>query len=405
VTVSLGWIQLVTLAGAVQGFLLAGVLAAHRSNRTANRLLAVLMATFSVYLLQDVYYSAGLIRTYPHFFGISYPLPWVFGPLVYLYAVTASDRTRRFQRRDLLHFLLPGIVILLALPIYMMGGPDKIALFDRLAMGDVPAVIRIEDPTKYISGAGYSIATLAHLRRHRRRIEDTYSSIERVNLRWLIWLSAAAAAVWLLAILKDMTDTLSLLGDVKKDSVALAIALLVYAIGYMGLRQPEIFRYDSPSPSSSPAPVSASIEQSAPRVEQRVEPPFERVERVERYERSGLSNAEAQALKAALLAMMTRDQPYRDPDLTLPELAGRLDTTPHKLSEVLNSELSQTFYDFVNSYRVEEVRDRLAKSDSRNLSILTLAMDAGFASKSTFNQVFKKQTGQTPSTYRKALAS
>jgi AraC-like DNA-binding protein len=100
---------------------------------------------------------------------------------------------------------------------------------------------------------------------------------------------------------------------------------------------------------------------------------------------------------------MTKQQPYRDPDLTLSRLADQLDTTPHKLSEVLNAELSQTFYDFVNGYRVEEVRRRLADTESTQLNVLTLAMDAGFSSKSTFNQVFKKLTGQTPSTYRKAL--
>ena len=99
--------------------------------------------------------------------------------------------------------------------------------------------------------------------------------------------------------------------------------------------------------------------------------------------------------------MMERERPYRDPDLTLADLVDRLDTTPHKLSEVLNSELGQTFYDFVNSYRVEEVRRRLAEARSKSLTVLTVAMDAGFASKSTFNQVFKRLTGHTPSAYRK----
>ena len=100
---------------------------------------------------------------------------------------------------------------------------------------------------------------------------------------------------------------------------------------------------------------------------------------------------------------MARERPYRDPDLTLPALAERLNTTPHKLSEVLNRELAQTFHDFVNGYRVDEVRARLADPNTKHLNILALGLDAGFASKSTFNQVFKKVTGQTPSTYRKAL--
>jgi len=71
--------------------------------------------------------------------------------------------------------------------------------------------------------------------------------------------------------------------------------------------------------------------------------------------------------------------------------------------DVLNRELSQTFYEFVNAYRVDEVRARLADPAAKHLNILALGLEAGFASKSTFNQAFKKLTGQTPSTYRKAL--
>jgi AraC-like DNA-binding protein len=160
---------------------------------------------------------------------------------------------------------------------------------------------------------------------------------------------------------------------------------MVYAIGYMGLRQPEIFRFERSR--TGPATIAEPAEK--PDV---------------RYARSGLSGGEASELKTSLLTLMTAERPYRDPDLTLPLLAERLSTTPHKLSEVLNAELSQTFYDFVNRYRVEDVQRRLGDPESKHLKMLALAMDAGFASKSTFNEVFKKQTGQTPSTYRKALA-
>src|SRR6476620_3760305 len=97
--VTLDWIQIASAVGALQGLLLTGMLVAQRSNRTANRLLAALMASFTIYLASDVYYAAGLIRTWPHFFGFSFFGPWVFGPLVYLYSVAASDRAWRFTRR------------------------------------------------------------------------------------------------------------------------------------------------------------------------------------------------------------------------------------------------------------------------------------------------------------------
>jgi AraC-like DNA-binding protein len=367
-------------------------------------LLAILVALFTVYLIAEVYYSTGLIRTYPHFFGISYPIPWVIGPLTYLYALAASDRSWRFKTRDWLHFVPPLIVVTAGANNYLMSGADKIALYDRLQIGDAPTVIRVLDPTKFVSGFGYSVATIAYLRRHRRRIENSYSNTERVNLRWLLWLSGAALSIWVVAVSGVATGLApEALQKRSDDLVSLGIALLVYAIGYTGLRQPEIFRYDSEptrtsGESSPPADApTAQLRESAQRVE-----PIDAT--VSRYERSGLGEAEAGALKAALLSLMMKEHPYRDPDLTLPNLAERLDTTPHKLSEVLNTEIGQTFYDFINRYRVDDVRRRLAESKSKDLNVLTVAMDAGFASKSTFNQVFKKQTGQTPSTYRKAIA-
>jgi AraC-like DNA-binding protein/riboflavin transporter FmnP len=386
VHLSFDWIQLAAAVGAVQGFVLAAVLVAHHGKRTANRLLATLMAAFAIYLAATVYYAAGLVRAYPQFYGITYPLPWAFGPLVYLYAATASDDNRRLRARDALHFAPVILVVIAALPIYVSSGADKIALHERMQAGHTPALFAVLNPFKYVSGLSYSIATVLYLRRHARNIENSYSNTANVNLSWLRWLSAAAAAIWLLA----AAMWIARLGPnsiwrYSENVISLAIALLVYAIGYMGLRQPEIYSYDS---AKSPSPNSAT--QSPER---------------EPYERSGLGVAEAAKLKAQLLSLMTRERPYRNPELTLAQLAEQLDTTPHKLSEVLNRELAQTFYDFVNGYRVNEIRQRLVESKSAHLSVLTLAMDAGFASKSTFNQVFKKLTGQTPSSYRNTVGA
>jgi AraC-like DNA-binding protein len=100
---------------------------------------------------------------------------------------------------------------------------------------------------------------------------------------------------------------------------------------------------------------------------------------------------------------MDAEQPWKDSELTLPQLAERIGSTPHKLSEVLNAQIGQTFYDFVNGYRVREVQRRIKEGEARRLKILALALDAGFASKSTFNQVFKKHTNLTPSDFRQTV--
>lgn len=382
-SLTLDWLHVIALLGAIQGVFLAGVLATKRSNRTANRLLAAAMLAFSIYLASAVYHAVGFERVFPHFFGAAYPLPFLFGPLIYLYAVTAADRTRRLTRRDALH-LIPFLATVVAgLPIYLMSGAGKIAFYHQLQSGERPLLLAVADPLKLLSGVTYAAITIVFLRRHRDRVKDSYSSVERVNLMWLLWLGAAAAAIWMLAVAFQVLDSVGIMRIERGDDViSLAIAVLVYGIGYMGLRQPEVFRYEQ-AEDRAPEPETAAA----------------------RYERSGLTDREAGRLKEALTAVMDGEHPWQDSGLTLAELAARLATTPHKLSEVLNSQLGQTFYDFVNGYRVREVQRRIAAGDARRVTILALAQDAGFASKSTFNLVFKKHTGQTPSDFRQTAGT
>lgn len=398
-SLTLDWLHIIALLGAIQGVFLAGVLATKQRNRTANRILAVTMLSFSISLASNVYHAAGLEEKYPHFFGAGYPQLFLYGPLIYMYAVTAADRTRRLTSRDVLH-LVPFIVFMMAaLPIYMMSGAEKIAFYQALLRGEAPTLIAIADPLRLVSGVGYAAATLLFLRGHRERVRDSYSSTERVNLTWLIWLCAAAASIWVLAVAFQVLQSSGVARIARSDDyIALAIAAFVYAIGYRGLKQPEIFRYDTAEyPVQSVQAAQAPVSQT-PMMEAEEEA-------AARYERSGLTERQAQRLKEALLQLMDRERPWQDSDLTLPDLASRLNTTPHKLSEVLNSQLNQTFYDFVNGYRVREVQRRIAAGEAQRVKMLTLAMDAGFASKSTFNLVFKKFTSQTPSDYRQAAGA
>ncbi|HEX6941697.1 MAG TPA: helix-turn-helix domain-containing protein [Gemmatimonadaceae bacterium] len=393
-SLTLDWIQLTQVVGALQGFLLTCVLLTRRKNRTAHRLLAALMAAFTIYLATGPYYSAGVVRSFPHFFGFGYQMPWVFGPLVYLYAVAASDRSWRFRKETLLHFVPVTINVLATLPYYLMSGAEKVAMLDRWLAGEVPRQLALLDPFKYVLGLSYSIATIVFLRRHRRLVENSYSNTERVNLRWLLFLTMSAFGIWLLATTLKVAEVQT---GVRDEHISLAMAALVYAIGYMGLRQPEVFRYET---AEYPIPTLTNAVPPSP-----PSPPDESKAVESRYERSGLGDAEAQLLKTTLLAVMDAKRPWRDSELTLADLATLLDTTPHKLSEVLNSEIGQTFYDFVNGYRVREVQRRIKAGEARALKMLALAMDAGFASKSTFNEAFKKHTSQTPSGFRQAVGA
>lgn len=386
---TLNWWQIVSLLGAAQGVIVAMALATKRPRRTPNLLLAGALVCFSLHLASVAYYSAGWVVLWPHWFGVTNSVPLLFGPLVYLYAATASDRLRRLGRTDLLHAFPFTAAMVAGIPIYRLSAEAKIALYVAIQRGEVPWVALVTDQLKLVSGIGYAVATLLLLRRHRRVIAENYSSLERVNLAWLQWLALAGAAIWLLAVGLTLVEWIGPRSPLQGDRlIGLSMTVMIYGIGYMGMRQPEIFRFAT-AEHAIPAPVPAT------EVAARLLP-------TPRYERSGLAPREADELKERLVALMEREHPYRQPELTLGELAERLETTPHRLSEVLNGQLTVSFYDFINGYRVREVQQRLVGPDGARYTYLALALEAGFASKSTFNAAFKKLTGLTPSEYRRA---
>ena len=393
---TLGPWHLIALLGALQGVVLAVMLARQPTSRRAHRILAVAVLAFSLHLASYVYYTTTLVERYPVFFGLAHPLPFLFGPLLYLYARSASDRSRRLAAQDLWHLAPFAVALLTALPTYLASAAVKLALFHRIVAGEGPWYVEATDTLKLVSGIGYSLATLGLLRRHAREMADNYSALERVNLAWLRRLTGWATGIWVLAIGFDLAGRAGLAIPSAGDQiVAIAITFLIYGVGYLGLRQPEIFRFtpaEHPIPTHAPIPHAAAVAVAGAELPE--DPPSPR------YERSGLTPREAELLTTRLRALMDQARPWRNPDLTLADLATQLSTSPHKLSEVLNSQLAVSFYDFVNGYRIREVQARLAGPDGASQKLLAIALDAGFASKSTFNAAFKKLTGQTPSEFR-----
>ncbi len=122
---------------------------------------------------------------------------------------------------------------------------------------------------------------------------------------------------------------------------------------------------------------------------------------VKKYSNSGLHKDDMQKIILALKNKLQSDKCYLNPELTIDELAANLDCSRHHLSQAMNDVLGQSFYDCINHYRVEEAKILLSDPERASYKIASLAFDAGFNSISTFNDVFKKSTGLTPSQFRK----
>ncbi len=121
----------------------------------------------------------------------------------------------------------------------------------------------------------------------------------------------------------------------------------------------------------------------------------------EKYKTSTIDNQLSVAYANQLINFMEKEKPFLDESLSVKILAEKINISPHHLSQVINSEFNQNFYTFVNTYRANEVKKELEKPENRNESILIIAYNCGFKSKSSFNIIFKKINGKTPTEYRK----
>lgn len=122
------------------------------------------------------------------------------------------------------------------------------------------------------------------------------------------------------------------------------------------------------------------------------------------YSKSGLNQNKIEDLANRLSQHMEQQKPYLNEDLNLNKLAEQCSMQPAQLSQIINQQYQMNFYDFVNQYRVEETKKKLCSSDFDHLSVLGIAFDCGFKSKSSFNRYFKKYAGVSPSEFKKKQA-
>jgi AraC-like DNA-binding protein len=118
------------------------------------------------------------------------------------------------------------------------------------------------------------------------------------------------------------------------------------------------------------------------------------------YKKSGLSESKVNEFIEKIIEHMKKDRPFLDPKLSLSQLSENLKISSHNLSETINTKLNQNFYDFINSYRVEEVKRLIQEDKNSAYSILAHGFEAGFMSKSAYYSAFKKFTGITPAKFR-----
>ena len=285
-------------------------------------------------------------------------LGFLVGPLFYFYVRSLLEPNFSLKKNDWRH-LLPFLLSLICSAIIFVLSP-------KFQIWRYPGRIFFSGLV-LVQTVAYVIASFMALRAQGVPLTSFLSYIDNSRLAWVRFLMGGYVVLWLLQL------QLFIGWDVLAQpawcpygiSLYLVAAFLFFnGIVYIGLKRPEIF-HQTP-----------------------------------KYQYSVLTQDNKDLYREKLLSLMGNDKLYLEPSLTLPELAQKIGVAPCHLSQIINESFGHNFRDFVNKYRIEESKSLLAQQDQMH-SILGIAFDAGFNSKSAFNNAFKKHTGVTPKEFKR----
>lgn len=386
------------LAGIFITFFLAALLAGKKGKSEADKILALWLLVIGFHLGLFYLYVSGNYKYYPQLLGIEIALPLVHGPFLYLYT-TALTQVRKIKTIGLLHFLPLVLTYLLMFRFFILTPADKIYVYENKGAG----YEWLTGPLLFViiaSGVGYIILSYLKLGKHKVNIENQFSNTDKINLGWLRYLIYGTAAIWIV-IISGLND---------KYIFATAVAY-VFFIGYFGIKQvgifsnpaiPEIIKdftpANIPETPMNISPISEENLTEKPGDNKDIAEPTSSISKT-KYQKSSLRTEDAAKIHEELKKLMVNEKLYKNAELNLGDLSEKLDVHSNTLSQVINSFEDKNFYDYINHLRIEEFKKLVTDPSNNQYTLLSLAFECGFNSKTAFNRNFKKVTGLSPSEY------
>lgn len=347
------------------------------------------------------------------YIALIFPVWLIFAPAFWLYVEGLTSPTRwQLNKKHGLHFLPTFITVFLSLLILSLPTEQQTALFfeDQEVVGfhaNLTALWLFLTMLFWLGQSSYYVVKIVkRLTTYHKQLKTLFANNEKQELHWIKFILGVICLTWLLAI-SNLISTLTKGTETFGFQMGSALLfILVWTIGHWGLKQKPGFdgRYPDNAvlsildPDTSKSDPDTLEQDLAEKTQEDTTEETSKVTDAMKYQKSALSEAQAQRIATKITAAMEDEQLYLDPDLSLSKLAKHLIISPNYVSQTLNETMNTSFYDFVNHWRVQSAIPKiLANKDS----VLSIALEVGFNARSSFYNVFKKETGQTPTQYRK----
>jgi len=335
----------------------------------------ILALWFWIIGINTFYFSfifSGAYMKFPSILGLEIPLPLIHGPMLYLYVKNLTDQSKK-RYTWIIHFLPAIIIYIILIPFFSLSSEEKIFIYqnDGFTYKYLRSNIKI---LIVLSGVFYICASLISVREYKKKITQEYSNTEKINLNWLYYLIIGISLIWVAVLLKN---------DILIFTLVVIFILLAsyFGISKVGILNPKEI-----------AVINVNIENNH---ESTIEAA------VIKYQKSNASEETIKNIYQKLLNQMENEKIFKDPELTLNNLAVILEIHPNLLSQTINQIENKNFYDYINRYRIEEFKRIVTLPENQKFTFLSLAYESGFNSKTSFNRNFKKYTDCSPREFLK----
>lgn len=355
------------------GIFFASVFLSIRGSKAlANRILSVLLVTFSIRIGEIAFYWTSYVQDFPHIYDISTSMPLLFGVLIYFYVKYSQNEQDKIDYNFFIHLVPFAIYLIYLMPFYLQSAEYKLAELNNVTSLNPSYGIEFYTfrTLKLIHMVIYAVLTIDLIKAAK---EKNLTKQQQNELRWHRYL--IIGFIGFISVTGLQTFGIAVSGYkyiIELDSaLMITCAFMIYSSIYFTVKNPDIF-----IGTFKKLPIS-------------------------KYKRSSLTEEKAEKYVKRLVKYMEEEKPYLNADLKLSDLSNSLSIHTHHLSQVINDKLKLSFSDFINRYRINEAKKMLKDSEYDRYTILAISYEVGFKNKASFNSAFKKFTKTTPSEFKR----
>lgn len=371
-------IDFILVAGVVLISLILFLLLKNKQKELPQKILII----FYIFILFINLHAYACLHTIILLFKISYLFDfvifWLLGPLLLLYIKSTFKETKDIIKNNLVHFL-PTVLFTVSIGIPLVVSlfferfrPEWLFYLEENQFGIV--IFRNLYFLYYVK------LSLDLLNKYTIAIKSNYSNLSNNDIQWIQKLLYGCAIFIVIDIITRFLDIwdIDFFFDIGYFTMFSIIFVTAY-LGYYGVNQSKILLPDFLIPKNKTTTKQTNS-------------------------LSNYTEAEIKTLIASLEKVILEKRSYLNPDLHLSMLSKQLSITDKKLSTLLNNHMNTSFYDYINFFRVKAVKEALLSDKYATYTLLAIAFESGFNSKASFNRAFKKETGCSPSQFRKENA-